>query len=246
MYFESNSLPIEGVTAKLWSDRETHFLAISSKQPLYTLNSSIWGGGFGIHHTLINRQVLKSYNPINPVDDMRYFLASQSLSPDDTAGMLTAAYVRDVGYHTDSLAWSDQALKSCSLNVCSWVTAGLSNSARAGVTSHVVRLYPGTINTIVLIDGSMTDAAMINAVITATEAKAAMLQDLGITTLECPDSIATGTTTDAIIIACTQRGESYQYAGTGTKLGYLIGQTVYEAARISALKYAEVIKKRTI
>ena len=42
-------------------------------------------------------------------------------------------------------------------------------------------LYPGTINTIVVIEGSLTDAAMVNAVITATEAKAAALQALNTT-----------------------------------------------------------------
>jgi adenosylcobinamide hydrolase len=54
---------------------------------------------------------------------------------------------------------------------------------------------------------------------------------------------ATGTTTDAIVIAATQRGRPYKYAGTATKLGYLIGKTVYDATQVSALLYLEKLRR---
>ena len=41
-------------------------------------------------------------------------------------------------------------------------------------------------------------------------------------------TLATGTSTDSILIAATQRGEKLQYAGTITPLGKLISQGVYD------------------
>jgi iron complex transport system ATP-binding protein len=41
-------------------------------------------------------------------------------------------------------------------------------------------------------------------------------------------TIATGTSTDSILIAATQTGELLEYAGTITPLGKLIGKAVYE------------------
>ncbi|MDD4369390.1 MAG: adenosylcobinamide amidohydrolase [Oscillospiraceae bacterium] len=57
----------------------------------------------------------------------------------------------------------------------------------------------------VLVDGNLTGAAMVNAVITATEAKTRAIFQAGV---RLPDGdMATGTTTDAIVIACTGRGK---------------------------------------
>jgi adenosylcobinamide hydrolase len=222
---------IEGVTSNLKQFNEQSYLAIHSTRPLYTLNSSIWGGGFGSHHSIVNRQVHKSYMSDDPVEEMRNFLLKSGELPDDTAGMLTAAFVRNVGYSAEELP---------SLQVSSWVTVGLGNTARAGLTKNTDLLYPGTINSIVIIEGLLTDSAMVNAVITATEAKCAALQDLG-TKVKAEEYTATGTTTDAVIIAATQVGVRYAYAGTATKLGNLIGKTVYDAVKLSAYRYYEEV-----
>jgi adenosylcobinamide hydrolase len=225
---------IQGITASLKQFNGQHYLAIQSAMPLYILNSSIWGGGFGTRRCIVNRQVHKSYMCDNPEEEMRSFLIGSGEDPEQTAGMLTAAFVRDVGYSADALA---------SLNVSSWATVGLGNTARAGSTRDTDSLYPGTINSIVVIDGNLSDSAMVNAVITATEAKTAALQDLQIKT-NADDSWATGTTTDAVVIASTQRGAvQYAYAGTATQLGYLIGKTVYDAVKASTLRYLQEVRK---
>jgi adenosylcobinamide hydrolase len=232
---------IEGVTACMKQFDEHFYFAIHSEQPLYTLNSSVWGAGFGRHLSIINRQVHKSYMADDPAEEMRTFMLKCGEHPEHTAGMLTAAYVRDVGYSAESLALPDASAEmQKQLKVSSWVTVGLGNTARAGVTRNTDLLYPGTINSIVVIDGKLTDSAMVNAVITATEAKCAALQDLGIK-VKAEEYGATGTTTDAVVIAATQRGTQYAYAGTATKLGYSIGKTVYDAVTISALRYFEEV-----
>jgi adenosylcobinamide hydrolase len=228
------------------------YMQITSDIPLRTLNSSPWGGGFGHHRVLMNRQVDKTYNETDPLVEMEAFIAREGLEPQDTAGMLTAAWVNDVGF--SELGWplkeepSAQGVDAItrvdedeSLRVASWVTVGLGNKARAGAILPATSLYPGTINTIVVIEGSLTDAAMVNAVITATEAKAAALQALNITV---NGQIATGTTTDAVLIAATGRGTTFRYAGTATSLGYLIGRTVHEAILASGQLYELEMSRR--
>ncbi|MFC9775082.1 adenosylcobinamide amidohydrolase [Paenibacillus chitinolyticus] len=123
--------------------------------------------------------------------------------------------------------------------VSAWVTVGYSNMARAGRGLPASALFPGTINIIVAVEGELTDEAMVNAVITATEAKAAALQDLGVALED--GSGATGTTTDAVLIASTQRGRLHRYAGTATYLGHMIGRSVYEAAMQSGMAYKKAL-----
>ncbi|MFD0695891.1 adenosylcobinamide amidohydrolase [Paenibacillus sp. GCM10027628] len=225
-----SDVQIQGITMKHVVSGQGEYVLIQSKSPLRTLNSSPWGGGFGFHTGLLNRQVDKSYNENDPITEMSKFIIQEGLDPYVTAGMLTAARVRDVG--SSSLSWKsdgdDSTNDRCEerLQVTAWVTVGLGNKARAGVRLPASSLYPGTINSIVVINGCLTDAAMVNAVITATEAKVAALQDLDV---RMDGLSATGTTTDAVLIAATDRGRQYHYAGTATQLGYLIGRTVYEA-----------------
>jgi adenosylcobinamide amidohydrolase len=226
------SLP--GIRYGLSFHEESPILYITSEQPLRTLNSSIWGGGFGYNRNLINRQVHKSYTCENPPAEMRDFLDRAQFASDDSVGMLTAAWVDHAGHCEMSLG---------ELHVCSWVTVGLGNPARAGVSLDVDQLYPGTINCIVLIDGQLSDSAMVNAVITVTEAKTAVLQELNVT-VGTGGPIATGTSTDAVLIAATDRGRSYSYAGTATRVGYLIGKTVYEAGMQASLAYKEEMSRR--
>ncbi|OAS14320.1 adenosylcobinamide amidohydrolase [Paenibacillus oryzisoli] len=226
------------------------YMAITSDTPMRTLNSSPWGGGYGLHRVLMNRQVDKTYNETDPLLEMEAFIAREGLDPQDTAGMLTAAWVNDVGFN--ELAWpleeeesakseDDAASVGETLRVSAWVTVGLGNKARAGAMLPASSLYPGTINTIVVIEGRLTDAAMVNAVITATEAKAAALQSMNIT---INGQIATGTSTDAVLIAATNRGTTYRYAGTATTLGYLIGRTVHEAILVSGQLYELAMSRR--
>jgi adenosylcobinamide hydrolase len=69
---------------------------------------------------------------------------------------------------------------------------------------------------------------------TATEAKALSLIDRGVRTKS--DDLASGTSSDAIVIASAlpgagraHAGAPLRYAGTATPLGLLIGETVREA-----------------
>ncbi|SFJ63030.1 Adenosylcobinamide amidohydrolase [Thermoflavimicrobium dichotomicum] len=86
---------------------------------------------------------------------------------------------------------------------------------------------------------------MVNAVITATEAKSATLQDLSI--MDRDGHIATGTNTDAIAIAVTQQpiGDYvHEYAGVSSPLGQAIGELVYQTVYQTAQKEIALKKSR--
>jgi adenosylcobinamide hydrolase len=227
--FENGTGPLAGITSEHVTSDQGAYLLWKSDQPLRTLNSSPWGGGFGHHSCLINRQVHKDYDAEDPIEEMNRFLLLEGLLPDETAGMLTAAWIKDAGFYS-SVGDNEASKEQDHLVVSACATVGLSNKARAGNVLPFESLYPGTINIIVFINGTLTDAAMVNAVITATEAKAAALTDLGIMVeAEGISRSATGTTTDAVLIATTERGSIHHYAGTATRVGYSIGRAVYEA-----------------
>ncbi len=103
--------------------------------------------------------------------------------------------------------------------VTAFVTAGIRNPNEK----------IGTINIIIVVEGDMPESAMINAVITATEAKSFALLKAGLN--------FTGTSTDAIIIAKTGRGKYHEYAGYGSELGRKIWTAVKSAVGQSLSKW---------
>jgi iron complex transport system ATP-binding protein len=53
---------------------------------------------------------------------------------------------------------------------------------------------------------------------------------------EVTQTIATGTSTDSVMIAASQEGEEFPYAGTITSIGKLMAKLVYEATREAIVK----------
>jgi adenosylcobinamide amidohydrolase len=55
---------------------------------------------------------------------------------------------------------------------------------------------------------------------------------------------ATGTTTDAVLIAAAGGGSGpfHRYAGTATEVGYLIGRTVYDATLAAGRRYQAYVR----
>ncbi|NHN34106.1 adenosylcobinamide amidohydrolase [Paenibacillus agricola] len=209
------------------------YLLVDMAKPVRTLNSSPWGGGFGHHRFLVNRQVDMTYNNEDPISEMEIFLDRQQLDVRATACLMTAARVADISVESASYGEA---------KVTSLVTVGLGNKARAGLAVPSPQLYPGTINSIVLVSGTMTDSAMVNAVITATEAKSAALQELDERVEGA--GYATGTTSDAVLIASIGNASMHRYAGTATEVGYLIGRTVYEATVSAGRRYQAYVRSK--
>ncbi len=201
---------------------EQDHVVIRSESPLHVVGSSLWGGGLQERVTaLVNGKVPLEYICDHPLADMEKRLLGWGYDTDKTVGMLTAAPLQQASVHED--AGEDYRLMVCT-------TAGTSNGARAG------KFYPtsqeitsGTINIFVVIDGNLTEAAAINCILTATEAKAAALQDLDIRDRD--GDVITGTTTDSIVVASANISNSssfvHHFAGVATSLGNALGRCVY-------------------
>ena len=205
-------IPINGVSV-FQDDKVIH---IRSEFPLNTLSSAIIGGGFSRTRHILNAHVDKNFNAPNPKNWLRSLAARLDIH-ESFIGLMTAVKLSKARIIF---------LESDDLGVSALVTAGVRNASAAGVTPPFSS-KPGTINIILLLNARLTHAAMLNAVITATEAKSAVLNERNILT---PDSDpATGTSTDTVTIACTNSGALQAYAGPVTTIGWLIARAIRQA-----------------
>lgn len=190
------------------------------------LSSAPQGGGFSPASYIINHQVesrLGSNGRFpNPARYLRK-LASQLRVATDTIGLMTAVPMTQLVMARSSV---ERLWVEC------FATVGVTNAVRAGdwPLRHVHRMetpIPGTINLIIVTNGSLSGAAMVGAVQVATEAKTGVLRDRGVPTWN-GGSGATGTGTDAVVIACRLRGMGppHVYSGTHTIMGALVGRVV--------------------
>lgn len=245
---------------------EGQTLVIQSGEPLFLLSSAVLGGGFLRSRHIINHHVSKEYDGQEPWTDLQRVARELGLE-DPVVGLMTAVDVSQAVLKREAEPRAEThagvGTDDFPLEVIALATAGVGNPgcagsrspdlttpAGAGITpdEDVRRLEPaqptkaGTINIILLVAGNLTRGAMVNAVMTATEAKARALFDLKV---RCPDGqLATGTTSDAIVIACTGRGAPHHYAGTATHLGAMIGRTVYASVRQGVVGYRQRVMAR--
>ena len=132
------------------------------------------------------------------------------------------------------------------MKVVALVTAGvMSNAVR--MSKDIGGFYePGTVNIIILTNMHLTKRAMTRAVIAATEAKTAVLEDLDIRSTYTPlIHGATGTGTDNILVV---QGEGLHIKNTGghSKMGELIAKAVYSGVKEAILKQNKIIAERHI
>lgn len=202
--------------------REDHLL-LEFPAEADSISSAVYGGGAGRLKRAVNQYVSRDYECSNPVQDLENKLQEWGYPLEGCAGLMTAVPL-------EHAAVAEEDTGSAGIFCC--VTAAAGNAARAGSQRSVLAAYrPGTINIMLGIDGWLSQSAMVNAVMTATEAKAAALTDLGIVDSENGLG-ATGTTTDAIVIAVSgsrRYAAEHVYAGTATDLGGAIGRLVYSA-----------------
>jgi adenosylcobinamide amidohydrolase len=196
--------------------RTAEVLVVHSQQPLTVLSSAVVGGGMARVRYLLNRHVHHDYNCLDPEADLVAFARSRGIG-EAFVGLMTAVSLEKARVVTR---------RAACLTVAAVVTAGLSNATTPGLSAPVTP-GPGTINMILLLDACLTPAAMVNAVITATEVKTQVLLARGVRTPE--GYAATGTSTDTIAVASTGRGIPLVYAGPVTLVGWLIGRCVRTA-----------------
>jgi iron complex transport system ATP-binding protein len=197
---------------------------LKSDRSLATLASASRGGGYRSVRNIVNVHVDRRYNSDQPERDLDA-LAGRLDIAGDYVGLLTAVHVEKGAL---------VARESDGLRVVCLGTAGVGNATCAGRETpwrEPADVRPGTINLIVVADADLAPEAMVNLVISATEAKTLALAELGIRT--AAGEMATGTSTDAVVIAGTGAGPRLRYGGPATLVGYLVAQCVHEAVRAS-------------
>ncbi len=189
------------------------------------LSSTLMGGGLVETDTIFILEVKMGYDNNNPQEDLDKVCDKYGL-PRDSVGFMTAADVARV-----------LTVKRDELNgkrVIIIVTAGVTNAVYAGerLPQEIIDLLPkhvaGTINTIAVLDTPIEAGGLAGAFITATEAKSAALMDMNVK--------GTGTTSDAVAIACPTGPGDY-YCGPATDVGMVMARTVREAVADSIRKW---------
>ncbi|KQC03052.1 MAG: hypothetical protein APR53_01745 [Methanoculleus sp. SDB] len=182
---------------------------------LFTAVSTGAGGGLARVSTIVNHTVSADFREDDPTRYLEVIVAAEGLPP-SFFGLLTAV--------------SMNAL--CILQydfITVFVTAGFSPGHTDGA---------GTINIIVHSNEGFSDAALLGAVITATEAKAGALAAMG--------RACTGTPTDAVVVACDASAvPRHRYAGPVTPAGSRVYEAVSFGVREALMRHEGQIRRST-
>jgi adenosylcobinamide amidohydrolase len=187
-------------------------VALWSPGPGYRMISSgVAGGGIGMREWVLNAQVPASYSRTDPAVHIAELAGGLGLAGEGV-GLLTAASVADTIQRDDK---GVRAAVTVGLRVPTWAAAP-SGAADAELVPAPCRCV---------------NAAYVNAVMTATEAKTQALLEAGFG--------ATGKASDAICIATPESGEPEDFAGPRSLWGARIARAVHSAMHTGALRYRE-------
>jgi adenosylcobinamide hydrolase len=223
-------------------------LILRAKTSLRILSSAVLNGGLREANYIVSVQVPEDAG--SNIDDevhreaddfLREETSKLSLPQDQVVGIMTAANLKNV--EVASRKFED-------VTITTFATAGVHFATTVGdEIASKQRAFPlkkwGTINIIVLIDGNPTESCIVNAASIITEAKTVALRELDVRSRFSGD-VATGTVTDSVVIACTQRGNPLKYAGSGTPMGELIGKTVKEAVKKAIDNQENIVPNRSL
>ena len=212
-----------------WRDEDGIRLPVACWRPgpgYLMISSGVLGGGIGPREWVLNAQVPGQYARTDPAGHLAELADQLGLTGPGT-GMLTAAQVTDLVTRSDEGA---EAAVTAGLRVPTWAAAPGHGGGAAGRPAGA-GLAPGTINIIVSVPVPLTDAALVNAVITATEAKTQAVLDAGFA--------GTGTATDAVCVAAPAPAgaAAEEFAGPRSDWGARIARAVYAAVLAGATAY---------
>ena len=199
------------------------------------LSSAPRGGGLRTTRYILNHQVLphsvgpKTTGPNtsqqcwgNPAGYLRQIELAAGVDG-DCVGLMTAVPMKQLVTSHES---EDGIWVEC------YATVGVTNAVRAGEPPRYAAGQgndpaPGTINLILITNACLAASAHVGAVQVATESKTGVLRDHAVLSWTGRPG-ATGTGTDAVVVACAMRGKApwTPYAGTHTVIGSMIGRVI--------------------
>jgi len=177
-------------------------------KPLLAVSSAPLGGGLGLRSWVVNAEVAAAYARLDPDRHLEDLAAAAELTGSGV-GMLTAAPVSDLSSATEDGVQVD-------------ATVGIEHPTWASGTDDLLDdRRPGTINVVAFVPERLSHAALVNAVVTVTEAKAQALLDAGVP--------GTGTASDAVCVLSMPEGIAERFCGPRSFWGARLARATYRA-----------------
>jgi adenosylcobinamide amidohydrolase len=181
--------------------------------PLLALSSAPHGGGWGERHWILAAQVAGDYSRADPSGHLAELARGLELDGPGV-GMLTAVDVRLVAVsHEDGV----EVAATVGLTHPSWAAAAEAGTAAPATSTG----GGGTVNIIAVLSRRLSRAALVNAVMTVTEAKSQALWEAGFA--------GTGTPSDAVAVLCAPSGPAEAFAGPRSRWGSRLARAVHRA-----------------
>ncbi len=182
--------------------------------PMTVASTASCGGGLGARRWVINAQVARDYARRDLHEHGAQLAAGVELNGRGVV-MFTAADVRHVRRAVDGGVYVE-------------ATVGLTHPTwAAAVEDATAAAHPlGTINIVATLPVRLARAALLNALCTATEAKAQALLAAGVP--------GTGTASDAVTVVCPTGGPAESFAGPRSTWGARLARAVHEAVLTGA------------
>jgi adenosylcobinamide amidohydrolase len=190
-------------------------------QPVLAVSSAPHGGGIGERAWIVNAQVPHTYERRDPDAHLAELAAHRGLAGAGV-GMLTAVDVRHVKQAQDAGARADVTV---GVTLPTWAAAPdeRGDRERRAETPRPAGTSVGTINIVAFVPERLGPAALVNAVMTVTEAKSQALGEAGVP--------GTGTASDALCITCPADGPSHDFGGPRSLWGARLARAVHGAVR---------------
>ncbi|MDR2006245.1 MAG: adenosylcobinamide amidohydrolase [Acidaminococcales bacterium] len=199
-------------------------------RPRTVLSTSEYNGGikkiYGVFNQQLPPEVVSAADLPGGTAPAYFARRAEELNFPSASGLLTSARMPCYGCYS---------ARAGDITVQAFATGGVEgNAARAGEaplyqeTAAGFAPLGGTINLFVFLSFVLSPGLLTRALIILTEAKSALLAELGIFSTY-GEYAATGTGTDGVIIAMNDGGHSYNDVSTHSEIGYLLAKAAKEA-----------------
>ena len=198
------------------------------------LSSAVTGGGHTAARWVLNLQVPLDYARLDPANHIAESAEQLGLTGAGI-GMLTAAWVER---YTVGNCDGVRVVATTGLTHPVWAAApaldgaapgsAVLGSAVLGDDGDVRR--PGTVNLLAILPIRLSAAAMVNAVMTMTEAKSQAMMEAGMP--------GTGTASDAVCVAAPAAGEPVDFCGPRSFWGARLANSCHQAVATGIQRWA--------
>ena len=194
------------------------------------LSSAVYNGGYRRVRALLNLTVATDFQG-DAFERFDSFFEEHDLPGEETVALMTAVGMNDARIIERG-------------DVTAIITAGKSKAPSK---------LSSTINIILLLNKNLSQPAMANVIIVATEAKVAALYDLDVH--EVNGELFTGDVTDSVVVACRRNAkdeakggveEEEIFAGKATELGGTVYEVVREGVRDALIYHDSLTADRHI